>query len=80
MCICYHCKPSSLLFVPRSSLFAYMVFIKDNEINESYKLCQVRDKHTVGGSVLQTLISSLSLLNCILVKGVFITYFIFDCN
>ena len=40
-----------LVFVPRSTLFAYMIFIKNTEINESYKLCQVRDKHTVGGIV-----------------------------
>ena len=39
-----------LLFVPRCTLFAYMIF-KNNEINESYKLCQVRGKHTVGGIV-----------------------------
>ena len=25
--------------------------LKNNEINESYKLCQVRGKHTVGGIV-----------------------------
>ena len=38
--------------MPRSTLFAYMIFIKkNNEINESYKLCQVRGKHTVGGIV-----------------------------
>ena len=35
----------------RSSLFAYTVFIKNNEINKSCKLCQVRDKYTVGGIV-----------------------------
>ena len=29
----------------------YMIFIKNNEINESHKLCQVRGKHTVGGIV-----------------------------
>ena len=40
------------VFVPRSTLFAYMIFIKNTEINESYKLCQVIDKHTVGGIVL----------------------------
>ena len=28
-----------------------MIFIKNNEIDESYKLCQVRGKHTVGGIV-----------------------------
>ena len=39
------------VFVPRSTLFAYMIFIKNTEINESYKLCQFRDKHTVGGIV-----------------------------
>ena len=33
--------------MPRSTLFAYMIF-KNNEINESYKLCQVSGKHTVG--------------------------------
>ena len=33
-------------------MFAYMIFIKkNNEINESHKLCQVRGKHTVGGIV-----------------------------
>ena len=32
--------------------------IKVNEINESYTLCQVRDKHTVGDSVSQIHISS----------------------
>ena len=37
--------------MPRSTLFAYMIFIKSNEINESYKLCQVRGKHTVGGTM-----------------------------
>ena len=37
--------------MPRSTLFAYMIFIQNTEINESYKLCHVRDKHTVGGIV-----------------------------
>ena len=43
--------------MPRSILFAYMIFKNNeinesnNEINESYKLCQVRGKHTVGGIV-----------------------------
>ena len=33
------------------SLFAYMIFIKNNEINESHELCHVRGKQTVGGIV-----------------------------
>ena len=37
--------------MPRPTLFAYMIFIKTSEINESYKLRQVRGKHTVGGIV-----------------------------
>ena len=37
--------------MPRSTLFAYMIFKIKNEINESYKLCQVRGNHTVGDIV-----------------------------
>ena len=69
------------VFVPRSTLFAYMIFIKNTEINESYKLCQVRDKHTFGGIVFYKHLfqvfllfgyHSIYILSCLKIIGLFI--------
>ena len=60
--------------MPRSTPFAYMVFIeKYNEINESYKLCQVRGKHTVGGIVFYKhlfLVQNQCILNVKVIKKI----------